>query len=178
MFFPLLEKLDYLPFKINVEVTGDIFSVACSVPVEQESRRRLEASREELAAEEAEAAAEEPEEKFIQTTGEEGFYREIPGMEEFFSNKAPFWEAEVANEEALADFFAENVLFGEQDVPPGIMPKENRDEQSGDLIAREKKKKAKMGEPSPDPRYYKTYQIFYEHFFPEQPAGKTSSKRK
>jgi hypothetical protein len=198
-FFPLLGKLGYLPFKISVEVTGDIFSVACSVPAEQESRRRLEASREESAAEEAEAAVDEPEaaveeaeaaaedsevaaevkeKKFIQTTGEEGFYREIPGMEEFFSNKAPFWEAEVANEEALADFFAENVLFGEQDVPPGIMPKENRDEQSGDLIAREKKKKAKMGEPSPDPRYYKTYQIFYEHFFPEQPAGKTSSKRK
>ena len=102
----------------------------------------------------------------------------VPMMEEFLPNKGFLGEQEVTKEEAPTAFFTVNDLFREQAGFPGIVSKENKDEQDGDLIAREKKKKAKMGEPSPDPRYYKTYRLFYEHFSPEPPAGEALAKRK
>lgn len=192
-FFPLLGRLDYLPFKISVEVIGDIFSVPYSAPTEQESSSWPEFFREvavkeaataagELAAavKEAAAVAEVKEKKFLQATGEENIYLEkiVPMEEEFLPDKGLLGEQEVTKEEAPTASFTVNVPFRGQAVSPEIMPKENKDEQGGDLIAREKKRKARMREPSPDPRYYKTYRLFYEHFFPEPPAGGSPFKKK
>ncbi|MGI5823258.1 MAG: hypothetical protein ACOX6Z_04865, partial [Dethiobacteria bacterium] len=156
--FPLMGRLNYLPFKISVAVTGHIYAVLEEVSVEQERRQRLDGSGGETTADTG------------VTTKSYGTETERAAVAAGGGDVSGVTVEKTAAGVQGPAAITENLRAAKK-IPAATAEhlKETEKRPAATTDGRDAAGVAQASvESSPDPRYYNKYRLFYEYFFPEK----------